>query len=50
MKVDRRISADRRSMMWVMATLAAAMSLQLLRMPVWIMLVALAPMVWRVAA
>ena len=37
-------------MMWVMATLAVAMSLQLARMPLWILVIAIAPFLWRVGA
>lgn len=37
-------------MMWVMATLAVAMSLQFTRMPVWVALTAIAPLAWRILA
>lgn len=50
MASDRHITTDTRSMMWVMATLAVAMSLQLTRMPVWILLITIAPFIWRIAA
>ena len=50
MRDEKQIATDRRSMMWVMATLAAAMSLQLARMPVWIILITLAPFLWRIGA
>lgn len=47
---ERNITTDTRSMMWVMATLAVAMSLQLTRMPVWILLMTIAPFLWRIGA
>lgn len=50
MKVEQHITPDTRSMMWVMATLAVAMSVQLFRMPMWITLLTLGPFLWRVAA
>lgn len=37
-------------MIWVMATLGVAMSLQLLRMPIWVVAVTLAPFAWRLCA
>lgn len=37
-------------MMWVMATLAVAMSLQFTRMPAWVTLTAIAPLAWRCLA
>lgn len=37
-------------MMWVMATLAVAMSLQFTRMPLWVALTAIAPLSWRILA
>lgn len=45
-----RISTDQRSMLWVIATLGIAMSLQLPRLPLGILLIAVAPLLWRVAA
>lgn len=50
MKGDNHISVDTRSMMWVMATLAVAMSVELMRMSLWVIPIALAPFLWRVSA
>ncbi|HKJ18120.1 MAG TPA: DUF3488 and transglutaminase-like domain-containing protein [Xanthomonadales bacterium] len=47
MKAKRKIPVDTRSMIWVMATLAIALSVQLWRMPVWLIAATLAPFVWR---
>jgi len=50
MKTEKQIATDKRSMMWVMATLAVAMSLQFARMPIWIILATVAPFLWRIGA
>jgi hypothetical protein len=47
MKDRNSIPADTRSIMWVMATLALALTIQLWRMPIWLLIVTLAPFGWR---
>ncbi len=50
MKKATHIAPDARSMMWVMATLAVAVSLQLVRMPIWILVITVLPFIWRIAS